>query len=65
MTAVELYQNVREHRISAELPLIVLGTPFNVEPFSMMSDDLLFCLRKPLRFGLLMNTVRMLARNGG
>jgi Tfp pilus assembly protein PilZ len=58
---LELYHQVRGNRFSAELPLIVIGTPANVEPFEALSDDLLRPLRKPLRFGLLMNTVRVLA----
>jgi len=62
-TGLDLYQRVRAKAISAELPLIVLGSPTNVEPFSAVSDELLFCLRKPLRFGGLMNTVRVLARD--
>ncbi|MBA3541562.1 MAG: PilZ domain-containing protein [Deltaproteobacteria bacterium] len=59
--ALELYRRVRANSISADLPLIVLGAPVNIDAFSTLSDDLLFCLRKPLRFGVLMNTVRMLA----
>ena len=62
-TGIDLYQRVRAMPSSAELPLIVLGSPANVAPFSEVSDDLLFCLRKPLRFGGLMNTVRVLARD--
>jgi Tfp pilus assembly protein PilZ len=62
-TGLELYQRVRGRASSAELPLIVLGSPANIEPFSAVSDELLFCLRKPLRFGGLMNTVRVLARD--
>lgn len=62
-SALALYRRVRAHTISAELPLIMLGAPANLEPFSTVSDDLLFCLRKPLKFGVLMNTVRVLARN--
>ncbi|MCX5747638.1 MAG: PilZ domain-containing protein [Proteobacteria bacterium] len=61
--SLELYQRVRAHRISCEMPVIVLGSPANIEPFAALSDDLLLCLRKPLRFGVLMNTVRMLARD--
>ena len=60
--ATELYKRVRTHTISAELPMIVLGAPANIEPFMQMQDDLLFSLRKPLKFGILMNTVRVLAR---
>lgn len=63
VSGIELYNRVRTHPVSAELPMIVLGTPGNIEPFATVSDDLLFCLRKPLRFGLLMNTVRVLARD--
>jgi Tfp pilus assembly protein PilZ len=62
-TGLDLYQRVRGSPFSAELPLIVLGSPANIEPFSAVSDELLFCLRKPLRFGGLMNTVRVLARD--
>jgi len=60
---LELYRRVRANSISVELPLIVIGAPANVEPFSRLSDDLLFCLYKPLKFGVLMNTVRVLARS--
>ena len=60
---LDLYRQVRARKISAELPLIVLGSPANIEPFSVLSDDHALCLRKPLRFGVLMNTVRMLARD--
>jgi Tfp pilus assembly protein PilZ len=60
---LELYQLVRACPTSLELPLIVLGAPAAIEAFAAVSDDLLFCLRKPLRFGLLMNTVRVLAHD--
>lgn len=60
---VALYARVRANTISAELPLIVLGAPAAIEPFAAQADDLLLCLRKPLRFGVLMNTVRMIARD--
>ena len=63
VSTLELYHQVRNSHMAAELPLIVLGEPAGLEPFSAIVDDLLFCLRKPLRFGLLMNTVRMLARD--
>jgi Tfp pilus assembly protein PilZ len=62
-SGLELYRRVRDDELSAELPLIVLGSPDHMAPFSAVSDELLFCLRKPLRFGLLMNTVRVLAHN--
>jgi Tfp pilus assembly protein PilZ len=62
-TGLDLYRHVRDDALSAELPLIVLGSPDNIEPFSAVFDELLFCLRKPLRFGLLMNTVRVLAHD--
>jgi Tfp pilus assembly protein PilZ len=61
ITGLELYRRVRDDGLSAELPLILLGSPEHVAPFAALSDELLFCLRKPLRFGLLMNTVRVLA----
>lgn len=61
--AIDLYRRVRRRATSSELPLIVVGAPAQIEPFLTESDDLLFCLRKPLRFGLLMNTVRMAARD--
>ncbi|MBA3817408.1 MAG: PilZ domain-containing protein [Deltaproteobacteria bacterium] len=61
--ALELYEQVRANEISANLPMIVLGTPENIVQFVSMNDELLFCLRKPLRFGVLMNTVRVLARH--
>jgi Tfp pilus assembly protein PilZ len=59
---LDLYRRVRDDA-SVELPLIVLGSPHSIEPFLSVSDELLFCLRKPLRFGLLMNTVRVLAHD--
>ena len=62
-TGLDLYRRVRDDAISIELPLIVLGSPDHIEPFSSMHDELLLCLRKPLRFGLLMNTVRVLAHD--
>jgi len=58
-----LYQRVRNSSSTAELPLIVIGSLEDLEPFTGVADDLLFCLRKPLKFGLLMNTVRMLAHD--
>jgi hypothetical protein len=61
--ALDLYRRVRKRATSSELPLIVVGSPAQIEPFLTEADDLLFCLRKPLRFGLLMNTVRMAARD--
>lgn len=61
--ALELYHMVRNHPSAGDLPLIVIGTPANIEPFSHLQDDLLFALKKPLRFGVLMNTVRILARD--
>lgn len=61
--ALDLYRRLRANAVSVELPLIVIGSPPNVEAFSTISDDLLLCLRKPLRFGVLMNTVRVLARD--
>jgi Tfp pilus assembly protein PilZ len=60
---VAVYQAVRAHPVSAELPLIAIGTPNKIGPLAAISDDLLFCLRKPLKFGMLMNTVRVLARD--
>jgi hypothetical protein len=51
--ALPLYRRTRTH--------IVIGT--RVEPFQKLADDLLLSLRKPLKFGALMNTVRMLARD--
>lgn len=62
---LELYRTVRGGPISGDLPLIMLGAPPRVEPFAAVPDELLLCLRKPLRFGLLMNSVRMLARDPG
>lgn len=63
ISGLDLYRRVRADAMSSELPLIVIGSPRSLEPFAVVSDDLLFCLRKPLRFGLLMNTVRVLARD--
>lgn len=59
--ALPLYRRTRAHAVSADLPLIVIGT--RLEPFLKIADDLLLSLRKPLKFGALMNTVRMLARD--
>jgi hypothetical protein len=61
---LELYRRVRANRIAGDTPLILLGSPEHVEPFAQLPDELLWCLSKPLRFGALMNTVRMLAREG-
>jgi Tfp pilus assembly protein PilZ len=63
IAGLDLYRRVRDDDNSVELPLIVIGSPDNIEPLSSLSDELLFCLRKPLKFGLLMNTVRVLARD--
>jgi hypothetical protein len=60
---LELYRTVRDHAVSSTLPMIVLGEAPHVERFHQVADDLLLCLKKPLRFGVLMNTVRMLARD--
>ena len=62
-TGLELYQRVRAKPIAAGLPLILLGSPGNVAPISAVCDELLCCLCKPLRFGVLMNRVRALARD--
>lgn len=59
---LSLYHRARNNSLAMELPLIIIGSPGNVEPFAAIADELLFVLRKPLRFGLLMNTVRVLAR---
>lgn len=63
IAGLDLYQRVRDDAGSVELPLIVIGAPDNIEPFAALPDELLLCLRKPLKFGLLMNTVRVLARD--
>jgi hypothetical protein len=62
--AMELYRRVRANRVAGDMPLILLGTPERLAPFIQLPDELLWCLPKPLRFGALMNTVRMLAREG-
>jgi len=59
----ELYNAVRSTAIAAELPLIVVGTPDRLKPFDATDDEKLLCLGKPLQFGVLMNTSRILARN--
>lgn len=59
---MDLYNRIRSNAATADLPLIVIGGSGRVDVFSDVSDDFLFCLRKPLRFGVLMNTVRVLAR---
>ncbi|HEU4729483.1 MAG TPA: PilZ domain-containing protein [Kofleriaceae bacterium] len=61
--ALELYRRVRDSVVARETPLIVIGAPDSVAPFDAISDDLLLCLRKPLRFGLLMTTMRKLVRD--
>ena len=61
--AFELYQAVRSTPIAAELPLIVVGTPDRLKAFDTSNDEKLLCLGKPLQFGVLMNTIRILARN--
>jgi len=61
--AVDLYKQLRAGPVSSELPLIVLGAPERIAPFLEFHDELMFVLRKPLRFGVLMNTVRVLARD--
>lgn len=60
-TAIPLYRRTRDHEVSAELPIIVIGS--RLDAFAAIADDLLLSLRKPLKFGALMNTVRMLARD--
>jgi hypothetical protein len=63
--ALELYRRMRHHDMSNDLPIIIIGSPVQVEQFAQFraSDDLLLCLKKPLLFGVLMNTVRVLARD--
>jgi hypothetical protein len=63
MTGLDLHRLVRAKAIAAELPLILLGSPAHVAPVSAVGDELLCCLGKPLRFGVLMNRVRALARD--
>lgn len=63
VTGEELYNRVRSHPHTSSLPLIIIGAPEAVAPFKKLDDDLLFCLAKPLSFGVLMNTVRMLAHD--
>lgn len=60
---IELYKQMRARPNGLELPLIVIASPAQIEPFSTLPDEHLLCLRKPLRFGQLMNTVRLLARD--
>ncbi len=64
VSGIELYNRVRNNPHSAELPLIVLGERGNLGLVSKsLPDEYLFCLNKPLSFGVLMNTVRMLAHD--
>jgi Tfp pilus assembly protein PilZ len=60
---LDLYKRVRSDARSVELPLILIGSPQNLEPLSLVSDKLLCCLVKPLKFGLLMTTAGRLARD--
>lgn len=60
---IELYNRVRNNPHSAELPIIVLGSAGTLTAFEKLPDEYLFCLNKPLSFGVLMNTVRMLAHD--
>lgn len=61
--ALDLYKQVRSRPVSADLPVIILGAPERIATFLELHDELMFVLRKPLRFGVLMNTVRVLARD--
>lgn len=62
-SGIELYNRVRNNPHSAELPIIVLGSAGTLTAFEALPDEFLFCLNKPLSFGVLMNTVRMLAHD--
>ncbi|HET7503332.1 MAG TPA: PilZ domain-containing protein [Kofleriaceae bacterium] len=61
---LELYRRVRAAAVTRQLPLIAIGAPPNVAPFDGICDERLLCLRKPLQFGVLMTTVRMLVHDG-
>jgi CheY-like chemotaxis protein len=61
VAGLELYRQLRARPATAELPLIAIGAADQLEPFAGLDDDHLLCMRKPLRFGALMNAVRMLA----
>lgn len=61
--ALDSYRRLRHH--CPELPLIVIGAAPHLAGFRAVTDDALFCLDKPLRFGLLMNTVRLGVRDPG
>jgi PilZ domain len=61
--ALDLYRRVRADVRSATLPLILIGSPAGVAPLSLVSDERLRCLHKPLKFGLLMTTVGGLVRD--
>ncbi len=63
VAGIELYNRVRNNPHSAELPIIVLGSAGTLAAFEKLPDEYLFCLNKPLSFGVLMNTVRMLAHD--
>jgi CheY-like chemotaxis protein len=60
---LSLYQRVRARPSTAELPIIIVGAPAVVEPLAGLDDHHLMVLRKPMRFGVLMNTVRVLLRD--
>lgn len=60
---LELYGQIRASSVAMETPLIIIGSPAKLKPFLAITDELLLCLNKPLRFGVLMNTVRILARD--
>ena len=62
-SSIELYNRVRNNPQSSELPIIVLGSAGMLTAFETLPDEYLFCLNKPLSFGVLMNTVRMLAHD--
>ncbi len=62
-SGIELYNRVRNNPHSTELPIIVLGSAGTLTAFESLPDEFLFCLNKPLSFGVLMNTVRMLAHD--
>lgn len=59
--AMDSYRRLRFYK--PDLALIAIGSAERLDPFLRASDEQLICLNKPLRFGLLMNTVRIVVKD--